>query len=373
MATIVDCDTHYYESMDIWAEYLDPAYRDRAPRLVSQGDRVLAQIGEHLFPWRPDHRGIGHIYGPPETIREDLKRAKRMTMDPEARLALMDQMSVDVQIIYPTFGLMGFASVEDPDLACAYCRAYNRFCSDFASRDAKRLKPAMMVPIQHPDRVAREVRFAREELHLDVAFVNPTPPRNVPWSDPFFAAAWPVFEDHGVTFTFHEAAVAAGPQSLGVERFLGRPNLIYLCTHTMEPMIAVADLIYGGVLQRHPGLKVGLLEAHVSWIPGWLDLLDFKARSLKLSEKSLGLDMPPSGYFRRQCFAAAFPDDPGIAEALDRIGSRSVVFCSDWPHNEQVPDDFDSPVAYVRQRPELSVAQREAVLADNAHHWFPTV
>src|SRR3954449_3360448 len=101
-----------------------------------------------------------------------------------------------------------------------------------------------------------------------------------------------------------------------------------------------------------------MLEAHVSWIPGWLDLLDFKSQSLKAHESALGLDMRPSDYFRRQCFTAAFPDDPGIAEAMERVGEDCVVFSSDWPHNEQVADEFDDGVAYVMARTDLSAEQK---------------
>jgi predicted TIM-barrel fold metal-dependent hydrolase len=82
--------------------------------------------------------------------------------------------------------------------------------------------------------------------------------------------------------------------------------------------------------------------------------------------------MEPSDYFRRQIFAAAFPDDPGIAEVMERVGLENVVFSSDWPHNEQVADEFDDGVAYVKARTDLTDEQKQALLYTNAPRWFPS-
>lgn len=368
---VVDCDTHYYEPAELWHDFIDPAYRDQAPELVNEGGRVMARIGDRLFPAMPGHPGLGQVYGPDETLQDHIREDKAISTDADARLAAMDATSVATQVIYPTLGMVGFASIDDANLAAACARAYNRYCADFAERDPQRLKPAMMLPIKHPEHAVRELEFAREELGLDIAFVNPTPPRNTAWSDEIYSDFWASLVEHDVTFTFHEAAVAAGPETVGVDRYGKLPQLIYLCTHSVEPMLAISDLIFGGVLEAHEDLRVGMLEAHITWIPGWLDLLDFKVGSLKAGESKLGLSMLPSEYFRRHCFAAAFPDDPGIADMMDRLGEDNIVYSSDWPHTDLVPDEETADaVGYLSARTDLTPERKERLLVTNPRCWL---
>ena len=134
-----------------------------------------------------------------------------------------------------------------------------------------------------------------------------------------------------MTLTCHESTVGAGPTTVGINLYWGSGNLVYLCTHTVEPQLAVMDMIGGGVLHRHPRLRVGLLEAHVSWLPGWLQLMDYKLGSHH-DVPGGPLTMPPSDYFRRQCFVAIFADDVGILDAFEYLGPDNLVFSSDWPH-----------------------------------------
>ena len=69
--------------------------------------------------------------------------------------------------------------------------------------------------------------------------------------------------------------------------------------------------------------------AHLTWIPGWLRLMDFKFDAGLVASKVLS--MMPSDYFRRQIFTAAFPDDPGVRQLADYVGSDNIVFSSDGP------------------------------------------
>ena len=117
--------------------------------------------------------------------------------------------------------------------------------------------------------------------------------------------------------------------------------MVYLCTHVLEPMLALADVILGGTLERFPQLRVGAAEAHVQWVPGWLSLLDRQfGAATKIYTKDSGevaLKFKPSEYFRRQCFVAAFADDSMIPEAI-AAAPDSIVVCSDWPH--PVSDEY---------------------------------
>jgi hypothetical protein len=98
---VIDCDTHFWESLSIWTDYLDPAFRDGAPRFVHDGDRLLVQVGESVYPSGPQHRGLGSTYGPDETLHERTIWDKEVSTDPLRRLKFMDSQGTAVHIILP--------------------------------------------------------------------------------------------------------------------------------------------------------------------------------------------------------------------------------------------------------------------------------
>jgi predicted TIM-barrel fold metal-dependent hydrolase len=363
---VVDCDTHYWEPLELWADYLDPAFRNQAPHFVHDGDRLLMQVGESIYPSAPEHPGLAKTYGPDETLHEQTIWDKAVSTDAPRRLKTMDEEGVDVQIIFPTLGMVGFSGIRDPQLAGACARAYNRYCADFAATDPRRLRPTMLLPFNHPDVAIEEMRYAREQCGLTITFVNPTPPLETCWSDPVFDNLWSAMEDLNVTLALHESAVGAGPSTVGVTRYRGRSRLLYLCAHTVEPQLAIMDLILGGVLVAHPRLRVGMLEAHLSWIPGWLALLDHLGD--RYSEARVHPELRPSDIFKQRCFVAAFPDDIAIRETIDQVGLANVVFSSDWPHKSLTEQSTSLDTLLARD--ELTADEKRVMTAVNPSRWM---
>jgi predicted TIM-barrel fold metal-dependent hydrolase len=363
---VIDCDTHYWESIDVWRQYIEPSFLDRAPEFVHDGDRLLMRVGESIYPAAPEHRGLGRTYGPDHTLHPQTIWDKAVSTDAERRLEFMDHEQTDINIIFPTLGMVGFSSIEDPALAAACARAYNRYCADFASADRRRLRPAMLLPFNHVDLAVDEMAYARNTCGMSVAFANPTPPHDVCWSDPTYDRLWAAMDDLDVTLALHESAVGAGPHTTGINRYAGRPRMLYLCAHTVEPQLAVMDMILGGTLVQHPSLKVGLLEAHLVWLPGWLQLLDHLGD--RYSEARIGDDITPSDVFKRQCFIAAFPDDIALRETIDAIGLENVVFSSDWPH-KSVTEQHTTLDVFM-DRKDLSDDEKQTILSVNPGRWM---
>jgi len=360
----VDCDTHYWESVDVWEERIDPEFRDRAPRFVRDGDRLLVQVGESIYPSTPNHRGLAGTYGPDDTVHPQTLWDKQVSTDPARRLKFMDEQQTDVHIIFPTLGMVGFGGIHDPALAGACARAYNRFCVEFASWEPSRLRPVMLLPLNHPDVAIAEMTWAREQ-GLTATFANPTPPGSSRWSAPEYDELWAAMEDLGVTLAFHESAVGAGPTTVGINRYQGAHDMLYLCAHTVEPQLAVMDMILGGVLTRHRRLKVGLLEAHLSWLPGWLELLDHVGD--RYPDTRLD-DEPPSAVFRRQCWIAAFPDDVLVNEVADQVGEDNIVFSSDWPHKSLTAQR--TSLGEFLDRPDMTQERKERILGVTPSRWL---
>ena len=175
---VVDADGHILEPLDLWDKYIDPEFRERRPRFVidDNGKERLSVEGKLLG----NPRGIGSLgaVGVRQGIVEadTLKYAegRKGGFDPHARIPDMDADGIDAAFLYPSLGLFAGA-VEDPGLAAAMCRAYNRWLADYCKPYPDRLFGVAMLPMQSVDLAIDEMRFAREEAR---------DPRRVPAAEP---------------------------------------------------------------------------------------------------------------------------------------------------------------------------------------------
>jgi predicted TIM-barrel fold metal-dependent hydrolase len=137
----------------------------------------------------------------------------------------------------------------------------------------------------------------------------------------------------------------------------------------MEQMLALAGLIFDGVLERHPRLRVGVFESGTGWLRWWLHRLDEHWEFLRADVPAATI--PPSEYVARQCVISTETDDPFVHETIAALGSDHVVWASDFPHpeapwpravdgflaRELAPDDersvlWSTPCSLYRLRPE---------------------
>jgi predicted TIM-barrel fold metal-dependent hydrolase len=167
----------------------------------------------------------------------------------------------------------------------------------------------------------------------------------------------------GMALGIHEGGFPRLPQVV-TERLTDSEQR-HICTHPMEQMIAAVSFIYGGVLERFPGLRVAFLEAGCGWVPFWLHRMD------EHWDNSVGRDfgaahsltMPPSQYFQRQCYVSADPEEYMLAEVIELIGDDRIVFSTDYPHPDSPwPHAVKSFVAL----PGLGAESKRKILWDNA-------
>ena len=362
MSQYIDFDTHVFDPISIWHDFLDPKFRDRSPRFIDKAGRLMMVLEDKLFPSPPDHPGFAKAYGPNATV-------DRSGNDPATRLKYMDgKANTDIQVVYPTLGLAGFpGAVVDGNLAAAFARAYNRYMSEFTSSNRRRLRGAMLVPANHGEIAAAEMRWAKEKGGLDILCLTPTPPGDLPWHHPSRDPIWRAAEELGITVMFHETTSGCLPNAIAISRYRGNWPLTYLVTHVLEAQLAFADMILGGTLERFPRLKVGACEAHVHWVSGWLKLMDqnfgLGTTVFKGASGEVQLKLKPSDYFRRQCLVVAFPEDGMIPDAL-AAAPQSVAISSDWPH--PIADEHSAKgIGGIMDHKDLTDVQKRALLIDN--------
>ena len=268
MSTAIDFDTHVYEPLSVWTDYLDPKFRDRSPQWTTYGEGSLGvEVGGKLYPSVPNHPGMAKIYA-------DDSKVDRSGNDPAVRLKWMDERDVDVHVIFPTLGMHGFSgSVQDAALAGAFSRAYNRYMAEYVATDPRRLRGAMIVPANHPEVAAEEMRWAKKNK-LDIVYLNPSAPGEIPWSHPSRDPMWRTAEELGLVITFHESTTGCPPNATGIHRYSSHWSMVYYCTHVVEASLAMTDVILGGTLERFPKLRIGAAEAHIHWVAGWMAFMD---------------------------------------------------------------------------------------------------
>ena len=273
---VIDADGHVLEPVDIWDKYIDPAYRDRAPRIVMDTDGKERLNIEDQVLGSTKGMGVVGAIGSRDDLPEDEATMRYVDgrkggFDPHARIPDMDLDGIDAAFLYPTVGLFAGA-IRDPGLAAAVCRAYNRWLADYCRPYPDRLFGVAMLPLQSIDLAIAEMRYARKELGMRAAFVRPNPYNGRMLHHPDYEVFWSAVEDLDMAIGLHEGASGGMPQ-VGVDRFETR-GARHIISHTMEMMLAAMSVIWEGVCDRHPKVRIGFLESGGGWLAGWLDRMD---------------------------------------------------------------------------------------------------
>lgn len=347
---IIDCDRHVIEPMAMWRDYLPAPYRDRAPVLAfprpdEPARARLARLGPRgLEPLPPVPMLDGALIqrGFSEQAQREIARVTygRATQLEAAtrgdgQLAAMDAAGVDQAFLLPTYAhfLLAIDDLE-PARAAAFARAYNAWLLDYCALAPDRLRGVGAVARHAPAAMLTELdRIVDAGWRAVVLRPNPIVGRKL--SDPAHEPFWTACARHDVAVLLHEGSHAR-TATVGADRFTTR-FAQHACSHPMELMMALLELIEGGVLERHPTLRFGLLEAGCGWLPYWLWRLDEEYAQLA-GEVAGNVSMAPSAYVRRQVFVALEPGEPDLARTVEAIGADSVVFGSDAPHLDHEAD-----------------------------------
>src|ERR1700716_4054521 len=148
---VVDADGHILEPLNLGDKYIDPEFRERRPRFVidENGKERLSVEGKLLR----NPRGIGSLgavgvrQGAVKLDSLKYAEGKRGGFDPPPRMIDMDADGIDAAFLYPSLGLFAGA-VEDPGLAAAMCRAYNRWLADYCKPYPDGFLGAAMLPMK---------------------------------------------------------------------------------------------------------------------------------------------------------------------------------------------------------------------------------
>jgi uncharacterized protein len=351
---IIDADSHVFEPPNMWETYLEPAFKSFAPSpdMKINGEEIVHKISAEVR--REGAKQITQAH--PMSVLNGF--------DPESHVRAMMQMGVDVSFIYPTYGMWLLAiDTMEPQLAGGFTRAYNNWLRDFCSYAPQKLRGVGAINLHAPDEMVSQLQQVAE-FGWKAVFLRPNPIKGRLLSHPAYEPFWTECEALGIAVGIHEATHGRLPTT-GGDRFNTRFAL-HACSHPMEQMMALLALIEGGVLERHPKLRVGFLESGCGWLPYWLWRLDEEYEELAWEVKD-NVKMKPSEYFRRQCFMEIEPSEPYLADVIQYIGSDNLLFGSDYPHMDHKPDVVEKAVALEER---LSRETVKKILWDNPARFY---
>ncbi len=346
----IDADGHVQEPTEAIAERLPAAMRDFAPRsALDASGRIRQIVGGEWMPYIPV----------PDSGSWEIPLGGA---DPKIRLADMDRQKIAKSILFPTFGL-AFAGLARTDVQIALCRAYNDWLAEFCSADPKRLV-GIAVPAQGDPRAAlAETKRAVREYGFRGVMLRPNPIEGRTLLHRDWTPLYEFLEAEGIPLCVHEGTTQDVPQS-GNDRFEDFA-LRHVASHPHEEQLACLGLVMGGVLERHPGLRVAFLESGCGWLPHWLERMDDHAESWGWAMPRLPLK--PSEYFARQCFISCDPGERTLESVVALCGEDVVVFATDYPHPDALAGDL---VARIEERTGLSERARAKILVENARRAF---
>ena len=324
---IVDADGHVVEPEAAWADLAD----EHRVRIVPDGhgyEHVIVGNTEILAVPLGNLARPGSRFDDPATFRP-LAEAQPGGWDPVARLVDMDAEGIDQAVLYPSIGLY-MSVLNDPTAAVAVARVYNDWLASYCATADRRLFGAAMLPLQDPPTAASELRRAVSELGFVAGFVRPNPCAGRSLPDRAYDAVWDAAEELGVPIGVHEGSSVIVP-TLGADRPFN-PMVLHAVSHSFEEMLACAQLIAFGVLERHPGLRVVFLESSGGWGPFWLERLDEQAESF--GGFCPDMKLRPSEYFARQCAISFEVDERTLPALAPFVGAERIVWGSDYPHHD---------------------------------------
>jgi len=328
----ISADSHVTEPGDCYLPRIDPKFRSRAPvakddatmgAVMLVDNRIPVPYGMVAAAGRPAEK-----IGPYEHVGwEELHQGG---WDPKARLLEQDRDGVAAEVLYPSIGML-LCNLPDADYKKACFDAYNLWIAEYQSAAPARLVGLGQTALRSVEEGVRDLERIRE-LGLHGAML------------PGFAAChaegdydherwdplWRASIDLGLTLSFHILTnvhdVLLDPQFRGpkINGFLG---IIRGCQDI------IGMLIFGGVFERHPDLRVVCVEADAGWAAHWMHRADHALVRHRNWLASAKLSRRPSEFFRENVYLT-FQDDRVAFQTAHLVNHERLLWASDHPHSD---------------------------------------
>jgi predicted TIM-barrel fold metal-dependent hydrolase len=349
---IADGDGHVLEDTEGILAHMASPYRE------------IAQRRGTLFP-PLDHLHDGRaVETPPQ-------RERRPRVGPEGWLAFLDDVGIEWTVLYPTVAL-AYGKIVSLDYAVAVCRAYNDWLYHTYLQVSPRFKGMALIPLQDPPEAVKELRRAVTELGMLGAML---PSNGLP--QPVGSKVyWPIYaeaERLGCALAIHGGC----HDRFGLDH-LNMYVPVHALGHPWGLTISCASIVYNGIFDRFPGVRIAFLEGGVAWL--LLCLERFRSshethfQYIPPGEFGLREGERPDEYIIEHIRAGRFyvgceTEELTLPFALKVVGHSPFIYSSDFPH-EVTNQSCKHDIGELLESPALTQEDKEAILYRNAQRFY---
>lgn len=339
--SIISADSHVYEPSDLWLNALGDKFGERTPRTILdyQGiEGTYFYSGYQGLPVTRVRQGTTYDSTNAARIQANEKGFSACGYDPEVRVGFQIEAGLDAEVLNPTT-MHGIMRNPDVEVLKACSEVYNDWESEFVSHDPKRLIGVSVIPLHDTGWAVRELDRTMKKGLLNPTINCQAPDGCLPYRHRSYDRFWAAASEAGVPITLHiltgrvlDTLIMARTDQSQEERE-GNPGSWIDLSSEIQNVLA-NDFIFGGILDRFPGLKILCSEFEVSWVPGFmarLDQIEVIATRLDVPK----LKMRASEYMLSRVWHG-FIDDTAAAFCIPYVGADQVMWGSDFPHTRSI-------------------------------------
>ena len=371
---VLSSDSHIVEPPDMYSTRVDKRFRDRAPKI----ERRETPAGVKFDAWYVEGKQVATLGGVIQAgkrfedptqidflgVWEDVRKA---AYEPAAMIQGLEEDGIWGACLQASQGLFWYR-LPDTDLLTELSRVYNDWIAEFCRPYPDRLKGIGMINVDDVDIGCRELERCAK-LGLVGAFIPVAPLADRPYRDPRYEKLWATAAALKMPLLLHIATPRGGIPGCEFTLMVSDLSASARCTTDYWARYSMTAMIFAGVFDRHPGLKIGSVEHEMAWIPHWIKQMDLVyterpvfTRGWKSTEGML-----PSDYWRRNFFVQFMEDDIGV-KMRDFIGVETMMWGNDFPHAEST---WPRSMAFLDRMFEgVTADERKRMTSDNAAAMF---
>ena len=363
----ISADSHVVEPPEAYSRYIEPQWRDLAPRIIPNPDTAIRNElywADGMAPFA-FHTSSAAGLKPHEIDMEHggFASMHKAGWDSQFRVAAQEHDGMLAEVIYPTVGMI-LCALPNADYKQACFRAFNQWMRDYCAENPRRLIGIGQTAARTPEDMIDDFHQI-VELGLKGVMVPSVSGCDRDYDHPDFDKAWACAVELGLPIGFH-VLTGRGAADLTFAPPRGG-KLAGFGTIVRELQDIAGLFIFGRIFERHPGLRLVMVESDAGWAPHFMARMDHAYKRHRFWMKTGEFSRLPSEYFRENIYMT-FQDDWVALKNIDLLNPARLLWANDYPHSDSTWPWSHELLAH--HMANLTDAQVDMILRENVKQLY---